>query len=327
MDRGVLKDLVEKCVFGFYKRDIYPYFNDIETFLKFVIKNGGFEFITEFAKKHPHKFINNVPFGFWNILITLKPKESLKMISKIYFYDVLEMNGDYYYVFERYTSLAYFFDPNDVSIVTDIIKDKPLDPSIYRMYSQYVGHLEIIEELTFENKEVLAEYILKRVGGEELFLDDYQTQIFQNISFKQKDQNTLILTESNIIGVINDQNSIKFIIEKYIPELIDKFDEITKLAIKNLLYEDSFSFILDSLRDIFQGDIFEQGGVLHLKIKNFKKLLTDLPSQYQELEYFLNEKRFLWKYFNNFYSRIYIEDYIDLDVFDEINNIFQTSLI
>jgi len=329
MDQGVIKTLVYRCISGNYREEILPYFNDVQNFLKFVIKNDGFKYIQELAEEEPHRFISNVPFGFWDELIILKPKETLKMISKIYFSDVLEMNGEYYYGFETYSTLSKFFSSVDSSVVYDVINDLPLDPAIYETYTNEIDYLEIIEELTFENKKVLATYLLKKVAGEELFLDDYQTVVFQDISFKQKNQDTFILTESNIMDVINDPDSIKLIIEKYTPELIDNLYAIANHAIKNLLYDDSFSFILNSLSDIFEGDIFEEYGVLHLKIKNFKELLSNGQIGNGALYLTLNKRRTLWKYYNEFYGGVYIEDNLDFyeNLFDEINNIFDTSLV
>jgi hypothetical protein len=324
MDQKVLKNLVYKSMVGFYD-EVIPYFNDIESFLKFVIKNDGVKYIIEVAYDYSRDVIREVPFEFWDEMLKLKPNETLKIIANLYFIDVeYNDNNEFFYVFDKYTDLAGFFKDEDEDIVLSIINNEPIENSTINLFIEYLDYEEIINNLSFENKMVLGDYILNKVGDEEIFLDEFQTVAFQDISFKQKNQDTFILTEKNIMDVIEDTDLLKIIVQKYCPELIDKIYHIAFIAAKNILYDDNFEFILDALNNIFVGDIFEEGGDLYLKIRNFRGLLSTNGSA----NYTLVKTRDLVSYYKRHFGGEYIEDNVDLDqkILDEINDIFENHL-
>ena len=327
MDQNVLKTLVYRCMTGYYQEDVYPYFNDIETFLKFVIKNDGFHYIEEISYDKPNIVSDGAPFGFWNEMLKLKPKESLKIISKVYFYDIQNEGDEFFYVFYDYESLAGFFHKRDEDFVYRIIKNEPVPESLIEGLID-LDYVDIIDNLSFENKIILGDYILNKVGEEELFLDEFQTVVFQDISFKQNNQDSFILTEKNIMQVIEDPDSLKIIIEKYIPELIDKLNDIAIIATNNILYDDNFAFILDNLSEIFVGDIFEEGGMLNLKISNFRSLLSNPQLGNGSTDYTLEIRRSFPSYYRSKFGGLYIEDLPDFDfkILDELNDIFENHL-
>ena len=186
MDQKVLKNLVYKSMVGFYD-EVIPYFNDIESFLKFVIKNDGVKYIIEVAYDYSRDVIREVPFEFWDEMLKLKPNETLKIIANLYFIDVeYNDNNEFFYVFDKYTDLAGFFKDEDEDIVLSIINNEPIENSTINLFIEYLDYEEIINNLSFENKMVLGDYILNKVGDEEIFLDEFQTVAFQDISFKQK---------------------------------------------------------------------------------------------------------------------------------------------
>lgn len=325
MDKGALKDIIKRVLTG--DDNVIKYFNDLETFLKFVIKNNGFHYIEDVAYERPDTVIANVPFGFWDEMLKLKPKESLKIISNIYFYDIENKGDEFFYIFYSYEDLAEFFHSEYRNFIFKIIKNEPIPESLIEGLFE-LDYMGIIDNLSFENKIILGDYILNKVGEEELFLDEFQTVVFQDISFKQNNQDSFILTEKNIMQVIEDPDSLKIIIEKYIPELIDKLNSIAIIATKNILYDDNFSFILDSLSKIFVGDIFEEGGMLNLKIGNFRRLLSNPELGNGSTDYTLEKCNTLSRYYKSKFGGLYIEDLPDFDfkILDELNDIFENHL-
>lgn len=324
MDQKVLKSMVYKTMtFSYYfEEEVAPYFNDIETFLKFVIKNNGLTYIIETAYDYSPMVVN-APYGFWTAMMKLNPTEALKMIAEIYFMDVFYEGGEFFYEFESYQKLSEFFNIHyDRKIIKQIIKNEPVEAFVIKDIIDYYGmsYEDIINNLSFQNKVFLGEHILKTIGGQELFLDDFQSNVFQDISFKQKNQDTFILSEKNMMVVIEDPDALKIIIEKYLPELIDKIYHIAFIATKNVLYSDTFEFLMSILSTIFVGDIFERGGELCLKIKNFKGLVSN--------EQTLEKIRYFASYYTEYFGSLVLEDAPDFEfmIIDEINDIFKNNL-
>lgn len=330
MDQGVLKNLVYRTMIGYFDEDVEPYFNDMDTFLKFLLKHDGFKYVEEIASTYKSKVIKNCSFGFWDGIIKLKPEETLKMIADLYFADVVNEGNDFYYEFDNYKELSHFFqDYYDREIIKDLIENKPVDPVVIKEFIEYLSYEEIIDNLSFQNKIVLGNYILKKLGNEELFLDDFQTVVFNDISYKQKNQDTFILSEKNIMDVIEDPDSLKIIIEKYCPELIDKIHDVAFVACRNVLYSDDFEFLMLALSDIFVGDIFEKGGDLYLKFRNFRKVISNPKIGSGSLDYTLKNTRSFIFFYKEIQGGLFLEDIPDLDekVLDEINYIFENNLV
>lgn len=329
MDQEVLKNLVYRTMIGHFDEDVEPYFNDMDTFLKFLLKHDGFKYVEEIAYKYATKVIKSCSFGFWDVIIKLKPEETLKMIADLYFVDVVNKGNDFYYEFNNYKELSNFFLDYDRKIVSDLIENKPIDPGVIGELVDYLSYEEIIDNLSFQNKIVLGDYILKKLGDQELFLDDFQTVVFNDISYKQKNQDTFILSEKNIMDVIEDPDSLKIIIEKYCPELIDKIYNVAFIACKNVLYSDDFDFLMSALSDIFVGNIFEEGGELYLKFKNFRKVISNPKIGSGSLDYTLTKIRLFASFYREYQGGLFLEDTLDLDqkILDEINDIFENYLI
>ena len=329
MDQEVLKNLVYRTMIGHFDEDVEPYFNDMDTFLKFLLKHDGFKYIEEIAYKYATQVITSSSFGFWDGIIKLKPEETLKMIADLYFVDVVNKGNDFYYWFNDYKELSNFFLDYDRKIVSDLIENKPIDPGVIGELVDYLSYEEIIDNLSFQNKIVLGDYILKKLGNEELFLDDFQTVVFKDISYRQKNQDTFILSEKNIMDVIEDPDSLKIIIEKYCPELIDKIYNVAFIACKNVLYSDDFDFLMSALSDIFVGNIFEEGGELYLKFKNFRKVISNPKIGSGSLDHTLKKRRLFASFYREHQGGLFLEDtlYLDQKILDEINDIFENYLI
>ena len=329
MDQKVLKDLVYKTMIGYFHEDVEPYFNDMDNFLKFLLKHDGFKYIEEIAYKYATQVITSSSFGFWDGIIKLKPEETLKMIADLYFVDVVNKGNDFYYEFNHYKDLSNFFLDYDRKIVSDLIENKPIDPGVIGELVDYLSYEEIIDNLSFQNKIVLGDYILKKLGDQELFLDDFQTVVFNDISYKQKNQDTFILSEKNIMDVIEDPDSLKIIIEKYCPELIDKIYNVAFIACKNVLYSDDFDFLMSALSDIFVGNIFEEGGELYLKFKNFRKVISNPKIGGGSLDHTLKKLRLFASFYREYQGGLFLEDTLDLDqkILDEVNDIFENNLV
>ena len=329
MDQKVLKNLVYKTMTGYFDEDVEPYFNDMDNFLKFLLKHDGFKYVEEIASIYKTQIIKNCSFGFWDGILKLKPEETLKMIADLYFFDVVNKGNDFYYEFNNYKELSNFFLEYDRNIVSDLIENKPVDPGVIEELIEYLSYEEIINELSFQNKIVLGDYILQKLGNEELFLDDFQTVVFKDISYRQKNQDTFILSEKNIMDVIEDPDSLKIIIEKYCPELIDKIYNVAFIACKNVLYSDDFEFLMSALSDIFVGDIFEEGGNLYLKFRNFRKVISNPKIAGGSVDYVLTKIKLFTSFYREYQGGLFLEDTLDLDqiILDEINDIFENHLI
>ena len=83
--------------------------------------------------------------------------------------------------------------------------------------------------LNDKNKTLLAERIIELVGNEELSIEDYNTILFKNMS---DDDGMFIITESNVMSVINDPDAMNSLFKGGLNDLKYQYYIIVELRNK-----------------------------------------------------------------------------------------------
>jgi hypothetical protein len=175
-------------------------------------------------------------------------------IVKSFLSDVEVRNDGYYLRLRDLEELSEFFkdntysrEYNDRDVVKNVLGEdwwEPYSDTVHDVYD------DIVEVLNEKNMELLAERVLELVGNKELSLDDYLSQLFEDMS---DDNNRFIITESNVKSVVEDKDSMNQLFDGDLDELKNQLnwlgDESYNIAYNDEVYKEVF----DELSTYFVG--------------------------------------------------------------------------
>ena len=157
--------------------EIGQYFgNDFELFLSYLDKSGIEDELD----------INEVDDDYKNVILLRmlekNPEEALKFITNEMIPDVYPRQGGYYLFLRNREELAELFktygrDTSPRDVAKSILSEdywEPFDDTTYDVYR------DVIDELDEANKNILSHYIIKNLGNQELSLDDYDADLFND---------------------------------------------------------------------------------------------------------------------------------------------------
>ena len=221
-----IEDLVDSFNGDKYDEDIQPYFNDILNFLKYANKNGFIDDLLldnipndEFEEVLPYLEelgkvgdldYDSVRSDFKNILLLHQlennPQETLNYVMKNLVTDVHFMNGGYYlYIRDRDEPAKLFRDGTTRSYAEAVLGEDAWEPFYDTVNNVYD---DVIDDLNEKNINNLSEYIIKRIGGQELSTDDYDDDLFHTFSNEQGTDGTFQITVENVMRLINNKTAM-----------------------------------------------------------------------------------------------------------------------
>ncbi len=273
-------------------------------------------------------------------MLKSNPNETLKFIVDKFLNDVEIREDGYYLRLRDLTELSEFFskysrsrDIDPRSAVESVLGEDYWDPFSNTIQDVYE---EIINVLNDKNIQLLANYIIEQIGGNELSLDEYSSDLFEEISEKQGTEGTFVIDPTNIINIIKDEESLNELLSNDLSDLNSRLhwlgDDAYNISYNDMVYKN----VWDSLSDIFEGDInwVEKSmqnrnsniQVPYIKIKDFyDDVLTFLVdfTQYSDSLFDFGgytEFKTHWMYQTDSYLDLSIDDYPDYrDVENNIN--------
>ena len=214
--------------------EVGSYFdNDFEIFLTFLEKNGLGGDVD----------YNQVDDEFKNVVLVnsleKRPEESLKLITHEMITDVYPMEGGYYLFLRDREELAELFkdygrDTSPRDVAKSVLGEdywEPFDDTTYDVYN------DVIDELDDENKNRLAHYIIKNLGNQELPLDDYESDLFNDFSNEQGTEGIFQITSENVMELINDEEAMNELLKGDLSDLKSELYSIHSSAY-NTAYSD-----------------------------------------------------------------------------------------
>lgn len=236
-----IDELVVSFNDGEIEDNILPYFNDVLTFLKYATRN---EFILDldlniipYDELEPCLsyideigLIGNLDYesvadDIKNTLLLYQlekdPDKTLKYICNSLVTDVYPMNEGYYlYINEREELADLFYNGSRNTSPHDYAKSM-LGEDSWEPYWETTDDVyrDVIEDLNDENKSILAEYIIKNIGGQDFSLDDYNDELFSNFSKEQETEDTFQITSENVMTLIGHENAMKEMLKGELSDL------------------------------------------------------------------------------------------------------------
>jgi len=215
MANETARDLLDEFNNGGWD-DIKAYFgDDLNTFLDYLGKYGLDSEID----------YDNIDEEYKNLLLLSNleknPTETLKYITDQLIMDVYPRQGGYYLFLRDRDELAELFktygretSPRDVA--KSMLSEDYWEPFYDTTYDVY---RDVIDELDEANKNILSHYIIKNIGNQELPLDDYESDLFNDFSDEQGTEGIFQITSENVMELINDEDAMNVLLKEDLSDL------------------------------------------------------------------------------------------------------------
>jgi hypothetical protein len=290
-----------------YNSDIKPLFNDIVTFLRFATKHN---FIDELLLDNiPHDEFSDalsyldslgkvesldydsVPEEFKNELLLYKleknPQETLNYVTSNLITDVRFMNGGYYLYVKDRTELADLFysggrDTSPHDYAKSVLGEDSWEP-YWDTTDNVYG--DVIDELNEKNLGHLSDYIIKHIGGQEFFLEDYDDKLFITFSTEQGTEGTFQITKENVMRLIKDEGAMKEMLKGDLSDLKSELYSVHNNAYNSAYETEIYNDVWSELSTYFVTGSWEtetkeryDGQIIHheyIKINDFYQVVYD----------------------------------------------------
>jgi len=270
------KDLVDVFNNGNFEDDIEPYFNDLITFFKFVKKYNLLDEI-ELDQSELINFLDengvlgnlsyeDAPEELKNILL-LKGLEdnyadTVYFIIKNLITDVEIRNGGFYLRLRDREELGDYFcsgsrrsdvDPKYVAKL--ILSEEGLGHDWY--FDSGMKPHDTVDVLNDSNITHLKDVIYKKIGNQELSLEDYDSDFFEHLSEIQGTEGYFRIRPEDLNDLLKDSDASNELFKKDLEDIGDELRSIYYNS-ENTAYEDeAYEAVYNGLSEYFEGRIDE----------------------------------------------------------------------
>ena len=227
----------------------------------------------------------NVDDDWQNIILLRKlekyPEETLKYICDNIITDVYPIEGGYYLYLREREELATLFSNSGRDFSVKDVAEKVLGEDWWEPYYDTSDDVyrDVIEELNEENKNYLANYIVKNIGNQELPLEDYDDALFHQFSEEQGTEGFFKITSENVMKLIGDEDAMKELFKKDLEELKNDLYSVHNNAYNGAYTDEIYDDVWSELSEYFepkswkyeQKDRYDGKKIQHeyIKIKDF----------------------------------------------------------
>jgi hypothetical protein len=276
------RQLVDSFNDGEYEDNIEPYFNDYITFFKFFKKYGLLDEIDlgqigyrdwddeliNFLDENgvlTNLSYDDAPEELKNILL-LKGLEdnyedTVYFIIKNLITDVEIRNGGFYLKLRDREDLSEYFcssprgnnNPRDVARL--ILSEDGLGHDWY--YDSSMTPYDTIDVLNESNLTHLKDVIYKKIGNQELSLEDYDSDFFEHLSEIQQTEGYFRIRPEDLNDLLKDSDASNELFKKDLEDIGDELRSIYYNS-ENTAYEDEiYDAVYNGLSEYFEGRIDE----------------------------------------------------------------------
>ena len=98
-----------------------------------------------------------------------------------------------------------------------------------------------------KNKSILAEYIIKHIGGQEFSLDEYKDGLFSDFSDEQGTEGAFQITSDNVMVLIGDGDAMKEMLKGELSDLKSELYSIHNNAYNTAYTDEIYNDMWESL--------------------------------------------------------------------------------
>jgi hypothetical protein len=302
-----IEELVDDFNNGEFDENIKPYFNDALSFLKYAYK---YEFVTQLDfNQIPHSdFKDCLPFideiglideldyeeveeEFKNTILLYQleknSEKTLKYVSDQLVTDVYQRNDGYYLYVKDREELANLFDSRGRDYTSGDVAKNMLGEDYWEPFFDTTHDVygDVIDELNEKNINILAQYIIKNIGNQELSLDDYDDELFHLFSEEQETEELFKITSENVMRLIKDKSAMNEMLKKDLDDLKSDLYSIHNNAYNTAYTDEIYGDLWSEISTYFDVNKWEtetkqtsngkQVNYEYLKIKDFGQIIYD----------------------------------------------------
>jgi hypothetical protein len=258
--------------------------NDPELF-DFVIENG---FLDDLNYHDLEDVLKNHYLEYW---IDNAPDVALKFICDDLLTDV-EVRSDGFWLHLRdRDELTIFFDNRgrDTTardLAKYVLTDESWDPywdttsDVYR---------DVIEDLDDNNQKHLGEYILKHIGNQDLNVEDYSSDFFQELAEVQARDGIFQITQDNVGPLIGDEEAMNELLNGDLSDLKSELYSIHNSAYNRAYEDECYDLVYGGLDEYFSSKIIEEPKQIGEKTRHYSYIkIRDFKSNVMN---FINENK------------------------------------
>jgi hypothetical protein len=235
--------------------DIKAYFgDDLNTFLDYLSKYGLDGEID----------YDNIDDEYKNLLLLSNleknPTETLKYITDQLIMDVYPMNDGYYLYVKDRTELADLFkkygrDTSPYDVAKNVLGEEDNWEPFYDTTNDVYN--DVIQDLDKSNVNHLAQYILKNIGNQDLNVEDYQADFFDELAETQNREGYFRITENDVMGLISDQDAMNELLDGDLSDLKSELYSIHNNAYNGAYESEIYNLVYNELKEYFDPQSWE----------------------------------------------------------------------
>ena len=286
-------------LFNSTELDVNKYFNNSETFFKVMDKRGLIgeldldenyminDYLYYLSQNNQEKFVEEIQKYFSDVIFEPGKEPILRLRDR--------------------NDLAKLFcdSKNDISQETiGEVLDGNFDWDRHWDTTDDV-YRDVIEELDEENLGHLKSYMLNNLDGQRIEVDEDFPELLQNYA---NDDNVFYLTPENVGDIINDDESMNYLMDEYLIDLKSELSSIHSNAY-NMSYESEiYEGIWNKLDDIFVTDKKEWKYIPHPYKKETQIEVLELPIR----DFYTPMKEFVYNNMGTNYTPEYYGNFVSI---------------
>jgi hypothetical protein len=198
---------------------------------------------------------------------------------------------------------GYYLHLNDRTELADLFKTYGRDTSPYDVARAVLGedywepywdttddvYRDVIDDLNEENKNHLANYIVKNIGDQELPLDDYEDALFHQFSEEQGTEGVFKITSENVMKFIKDEEAMKEMFRKDLDELKSELYSIHNNAYNGAYTDEIYNNVWNELSGYFEPKSWKYNEKERYDGKKIQQEYIKINDFYSDIYTFLSE--------------------------------------
>ena len=190
--------------------------------------------------------------------------------------DVENRGGQYWLYLRDREELADFFkEYNRDTSPKDLAKAIFNEDDFFERFWDTTDDVyrDVIDDLNDENKNRLANYIVKNIGNQELSLDDYTEDLFHQFSEEQGTEGFFTITSENVMELISDGRAMNELLDGELIDLKSELDSVHNSAYNNAYESECYNLVYNGLEEFFTSKIVEEPvGSDNAKYRNYIRI-------------------------------------------------------
>jgi hypothetical protein len=247
--------------------------NDTELF-DFIIENN---FLDDSNYNDLEDILKNYYLEYW---IGNAPDVALKFICDDLLTDVeIRSDGFWLHLRDR-DELAVFFDDRGRDGTARDVAKHVFSEDMWDPYWDTTSDVyrDVIEELDDNNKKHLGEYILRHIGNQDLNVEDYSADFFQELADIQAKDGVFQITQDNVGPLIGDEEAMNELLNGDLDELKSELYSLHNSAYNRAYEEECYDLVYKGLEEFFSSRIMDEAKQVgektkyypYIKIRNFQ---------------------------------------------------------